>query len=83
MNRVRPVVPGCTGCAMARQILADQLTLCQPGGTDYAHLITTGTPGISGHPTALKGQLVSKNQRYFFRISALASKKRSKQNKKE
>ena len=24
-------------------ILADQLTLFQPGGTDYAHLITTGT----------------------------------------
>ena len=29
------------------QILADQLTLFQPGaGTHYAHLITTGTPGI-------------------------------------
>ena len=39
----RPVVPGCAGCAMA-----DQLTLFQPGGTDYAHLITTGTPGFSG-----------------------------------
>ena len=28
------------------QILADQLTLFQPGGTDYAHLITIGTPGF-------------------------------------
>ena len=28
------------------QILADQLTLFQQGGTDYAHLITTGTPGF-------------------------------------
>ena len=26
------------------QILADQLTLFQPGGTDYAHLITTAHP---------------------------------------
>ena len=42
-----PGVPGHT------QILADQLTLFQPGGTDYAHLITTGTPGFSDLPTAL------------------------------
>jgi hypothetical protein len=35
------------------QILADQLTLFQPGGTDYAHLITTGTHGFSELPTAL------------------------------
>ena len=34
-------------------ILADQLTLFQPGGTDYAQLITTGTPGFSDLPTAL------------------------------
>ena len=43
----RPVVPGCA------QILADQLTLFQPGGTDYAHLIATGTPGFSDLPMAL------------------------------
>jgi hypothetical protein len=35
------------------QILADQLTLFEPGGKDYAHLITTGTPGFSDLPTAL------------------------------
>ena len=35
------------------QILADQLTLFQPGGTDYAHLITTGTPGFSDLQRAL------------------------------
>ena len=29
------------------------LTLSQPGGTDYAHLITTGTPGFSDLPMAL------------------------------
>ena len=34
-------------------ILADQLTLFQPGGTDYAYLITTGTPGFSDLATAL------------------------------
>ena len=36
------------------QILADQLTLFLPEGIDYAHLITTGTPGFSDLPTALK-----------------------------
>ena len=40
------------------QILADHLTLFQPGGTDYAHLITTGTPGFSDLPTALLMVLV-------------------------
>ena len=38
---------------MAHPILADQLTLFQPRGTDYAHLITTGTPRFSDLPTAL------------------------------
>ena len=35
------------------QFLTDQLTLSQPGGTDYAHLVTTGTSGFSDLPTAL------------------------------
>ena len=34
------------------QILADQLILFQSGRTDYAHLITSGTPGLSDLPTA-------------------------------
>ena len=38
------------------QILADQLTLSQSGGTDYAHLITSGTPGFSYLLTALLGK---------------------------
>jgi len=46
---------GVPGLPWHTQILADQLTLFQPGGTDYAHLITTGTPGFSDLPTALKG----------------------------
>ena len=44
---------GVPGLPWHPQILADQLTLSQPGGTDYAHLITTGTPGFSDLPTAL------------------------------
>ena len=44
---------GVPGVPWHTQILADQLTLFQPGGTDYAHLITTGTPGFSDLPTAL------------------------------
>ena len=35
------------------QILADQLTLFQPGETDYAHLITSGTSGFLDLSTAL------------------------------
>ena len=42
------------------QILADQLTLSQPGGANYAHYITTGTPGFSGLPTALDFLVPSK-----------------------
>ena len=34
-------------------ILADQLTLSQPGRADYAHHITTSTSGFSNIPTAL------------------------------
>ena len=44
---------GVPGVARHTQILADQLTLFQPGRTDYAHLITTGTPRFSDLPTAL------------------------------
>ena len=44
---------GVPGVPWHTQILADQLTLFQPGGTDYAHLIITGTPWFSDLPTAL------------------------------
>ena len=44
---------GVLGVPWHTQILADQLTLFQPGETNYAHLITTGTPGFSDLPTAL------------------------------
>jgi hypothetical protein len=44
---------GVPGVPWHTQILSDQLTLFQPGGTDYAHLITTGTPGFSDLPTGL------------------------------
>jgi hypothetical protein len=38
---------GVPGVPWHTQILADQLTQFQPGGTDYAHLITTGTPSAN------------------------------------
>ena len=47
---------GVPGVLWHTQILVDQLTLFQPGGTDYAHLITTGTPGFSDLPMALKSR---------------------------
>ena len=47
---------GVPGVPWHTQILADQLTLFQPGGTDNALLITTGTPGFSDLPTALESK---------------------------
>ena len=44
---------GMPGVPWHPQILADQLTLSQIGGADYAHHIITGTPGFSDLPTAL------------------------------
>ena len=45
---------GVPGVPWHTQILADQLTLFQPRGTDYANLITTGTLGFSDLPTNLQ-----------------------------
>ena len=45
---------GVPGMPWHPQILSNQLTLSKPGGTDYAHLITTGTPGFLDLPTALR-----------------------------
>ena len=42
---------GVLGVPWHTQILADQLTLFQQGGTDFAHLITIGTPGPDGPDT--------------------------------
>ena len=50
---------GVPGVPWHTQILADQLTLFQPGGTDYVHLITTGTPGFSDLPTAMMMQFAA------------------------
>ena len=44
---------GVPGVPWHTQILIDQLTLFQPGGKDYAHLIIIGTPEFSDVPTAL------------------------------
>ena len=56
---------GVPGVPWHTQILADQLTLFQPGGTDYAHLITTGTPVFSDLPTAL--EFIMRNSEFQFR----------------
>ena len=46
----RAVVPG---CAMAHPDFGRSVNPISTGGTDYAHLITSGTPGFSDLPTAL------------------------------
>ena len=43
---------GVLGVPWHPQILADQLTLSQPGGADFAHHITTDIPGFSDFPTS-------------------------------
>ena len=45
--------PGVPGEPWYPQFLADQLTLSQPRGVDYAHHITTCPPRFSDLPTAL------------------------------
>ena len=57
----RPVVPGCTGCAVAHPDFGRSVNPIPTRGTDYAHLITTGTPGFSDLPTALFYALVLKS----------------------
>ena len=50
---IRPVVPGCARCAMAQPDFGRSVNPISTRGTDFAHLITTGTPGFSDLPTAL------------------------------
>ena len=50
---VRPVVPGCAGCAMAHPDFGRSVNPISIRGTDYAQLTTTGTPGFSDLLTAL------------------------------
>ena len=45
---------------------AGLLTLSQPEGADYAHHITTGTPGWSDLPTALLWIYVIEDKWFFF-----------------
>ena len=48
------VVPGCAGCAMAHPDFDRSVNPISIRGTDYAHLITTGTPGFSDLQMALE-----------------------------
>ena len=48
---------GWGGCSPP-QFLAEQLTLSQPGGVDYARHSTTSLPGFSDLVTALRGVIL-------------------------
>ena len=50
---LRGVVPGGAGGAMAPPDFSKSVNPISTRETDYAHLITTGTPGFSDLPTAL------------------------------
>ena len=50
---LRPVVPGCAMAHLAQPDFGRSVNPISKRGTDYAHLITTGTPGFSDLPTAL------------------------------
>ena len=50
---LRRVVPGGAGGAMANPDFGGSFNPISTRGTDYDHLITTGTPGFSDLPTAL------------------------------
>ena len=52
------------GVPWAPLVLADQLTLSQPGGVDYAHNINIGTLEFSNLPMVLKYYLSLKYLRY-------------------
>ena len=43
-KKSRPVVPGCAGCAMAHPDFGRSVNPISTRGSDYTHLITTGTP---------------------------------------
>ena len=60
---------GVPGVPWHTQILADQLTLFQLGGTDYAHLITTDIPKFSDLPTALYLKENTESQTQHLKLS--------------
>ena len=61
---------GCRGVPIHPQILADHLTLYQPGGASYARHITTGTPW-NIRPSYGSVQLaVPRRRRFLFLLMA-------------
>ena len=67
LQRCRPW--GCRGChgAMAPPDFGRSVNPVSTRGTDYAHLITTGTPGFSDLPTALYYTVLSGMPEYTYR----------------
>ena len=52
--RIRDVVPGGAGGAMAPPDFGRSVNPISTRGTDYAHLTTTSSLGFPDHPTALR-----------------------------
>ena len=63
---VRGVVPGGAGCAMAHPDFGRSVNPISTRGTDYAHLITTGTPRFSDLQTALINPWIFSIQKFSF-----------------
>ena len=61
----RPVVPG---CAMAHPDFGRSVNPISTRGTDYAHIIDTGTPGFSDLPTTLEYQVNHKTQPFRVKV---------------
>ena len=59
------VVPVDAGGAMAPPDFGRSVNPISTRGTDYAHLITTGTPGFSDLPTALTDQTSSSGIAFY------------------
>ena len=53
LKRLRGVVPGGAEGAMVSPDFDRSFNLISARGTDYVHLVTTGTPRFSDLPTAL------------------------------
>ena len=72
-KKARPVVPEGAGGAMAPPDFGRSVNLISTRGTDYAHLITTGTPGFSDLQTVWCSTNITTNQNQFRTVFGIAS----------